>query len=163
MLGTPSAPDASLASVHRYLNKDNGHYFYTGSPQERASIAANFPQMQVQGEKFLAQDNWALDYLPVYGFVNTLDGSRFYTINPAERDIVLSDYTQFRYEAPSFFVPQSAGEDVVTVWRLANLAQSGFGKGAYLYTSDSQERAMLLGAGGWRDDGLSRERCQANG
>jgi methionine-rich copper-binding protein CopC len=155
MLGTPSAADTSFASVHRYLNKDNGHYFYTGSAQERASIAANYPQMQSQGEKFLAQDNWVTGYIPVYGFVNTLDGSRFYTINPAERDIVLSDYTQFRYEAPSFFVPSTSGEDIVTVWRLANLTADGYGKGAYLYTADAQERAALLGAGGWRDDGFA--------
>ncbi len=155
VLGTPAAPDTSYARVHRYLNTDNGHYFYTGNPQERASIAASYPQMRAEGEKFLAQDNWVTGYLPVYGFVNTLDGSRFYTINPVERDVVLRDYTHFRYEQPSFFVPGTTGAGVVQVYRLANLTADGFGKGAYLYTSDPQERAATLARGGWRDDGFA--------
>lgn len=155
VLGTPGPADNTLARVYRYLNTDNGHYFYTASAQERDSIARSFPQLRAEGEKFLAQDNWVNGYLPVYGFVSTLDGSRFYTINPAERDIVLRDYTYFRYEQPSFFVPSNPVSGAVQVYRLANLTAEGYGKGAYLYTSDVRERAAVLSGGGWRDDGFA--------
>lgn len=132
---------AANTAVHRFVNLDNGAYFYTASSQEKDIVLAQYPNFRYEGEVFYARaetpegSQAGEDVLTVYRFANMQTGGYFYTASEGEKDVVLAQYPHFRFEGEAFSLPQSG--DLLPVYRFANVETGG-----YLFTQNPAEREV---------------------
>ena len=133
---------AANTPVYRFVNLNNGAYFYTASGQEKDVVLAQYPHFRFEGEVFYARADGVSqqdDLVTVYRFANLQTGGYFYTANEGEKDLVLAQYPHFRFEGAAFELPETG--DLLPVYRFANIDTGG-----YLFTQNPAEReaARLL-------------------
>lgn len=140
---TVQVDPAANTAVYRFVNLDNGAYFYTASVEEKDIVQAQYPNFRFEGEVFYARSETAAgagdNLIAVYRFANTQTGGYFYTANEGEKDLVQAQYPHFRYEGEVFNLPRTG--ELLPVYRFANIETGG-----YLFTQNPAEReaARLL-------------------
>lgn len=142
---TIAVDPAANTAVYRFVNLDNGAYFYTASGQEKDIVLAHYPNFRFEGEVFYARAQTQSDSqddpqageetIAVYRFANLQTGGYFYTASEGEKDLVLAQYPHFRFEGEAFALPQSG--DLLPVYRFANVDTGG-----YLFTQNPAEREI---------------------
>ena len=125
--------------MFRMYDPNAGEHFYTGSEVERDILVA--AGWHYEGVGF----NYPAIGAPVYRLYNPVSGDHLYTMDEAE--IARKTAGDWRVEGVAF---NSAAATEIPQYRLWN---PNAVRGAWHFTSDAGERAMLIAAG-WQDQGI---------
>ena len=143
--------DVASSAVLRFVRTAAGSYFYAASEADRESIVGSNPDVRFEKALFKISPPGA-DAVPVHRFFRTDGSGHFLTASATERDAIGASpaHSHFQYEGVAFFAAPQSALGAVPVYRLSSNAN-----GAYLYTSDSAERATAIRSGDWLDEGIA--------
>jgi len=125
--------------MFRMYDPNAGEHFYTGSELERDTLVTE--GWNYEGVGF----NYPAIGAPVYRLYNPVSGDHLYTMDEAE--IAQKTAGDWHVEGVAF---NSAPDTEVAQYRLWN---PNAVRGAWHFTSDAGERAMLISVG-WQDQGI---------